>query len=89
MTVTAKFYVSEVRPITYGVTPGRRPAPMAEPQAEVTLHAVTSGSEDNKQWNKWTPSGSLKMTVTNPAAIEQFQVGQYVMLTMEPVPFEG
>lgn len=41
----------------------------------VKLEAVTSGSEENKTWAKYTPSGQLSMQIDNPAALEQFSVG--------------
>ncbi|MEK7178560.1 MAG: hypothetical protein AAB721_02820 [Patescibacteria group bacterium] len=52
----------------------------------VTLQPVyASGPDDkaNTEWSKWTPSGQLQMTITNPAAYEQFQLGKayYVDLT--------
>jgi len=30
---------------------------------------------DNKDWSKWTPSGNLQMSITNPGAFEWFQAG--------------
>lgn len=29
----------------------------------------------NKEWSRWTPSGELQMTVTNPEAFNQFKLG--------------
>lgn len=31
---------------------------------------------DNAQWSKWTPNGSLKMTINNPACFDKFEVGK-------------
>ena len=39
--------------------------------------------EGNGDWSKYTPQGDLTMTVTNPAAIEQFEVGGVYRLTFE------
>jgi len=51
----------------------------------VTLQPVYGGADDkaNAEWSKWTPSGELKLAITNPAAYEQFEVGKayYVDLT--------
>jgi hypothetical protein len=45
---------------------------------EVALHPVTTGSEENKTWAKYTPSGEIKMHINNPAAVEAFVVdGEY------------
>lgn len=41
--------------------------------------------EVNKSWAKYTPSGKLEMAVTNPAAIEAFELGKVYELTFEPV----
>lgn len=51
---------------------------------EIFLNAVTGDSPTNKAWSKWTPSGSLSFTVTNPDAFGQCLPGQYVHLTMTP-----
>lgn len=40
----------------------------------IRLEAVTSG-EGNESWSKWTPSGSLRMCVTNPNAVAFFVEG--------------
>ena len=34
------------------------------------------GSDENNTYAKWTPAAHLKMTVTNPALIGKFEVGQ-------------
>lgn len=51
---------------------------------EIVMGACTRG-EEAKEWSKWTPSGELKMFVTNPAAIEKFTVGKEYLSTFEPV----
>lgn len=44
---------------------------------EVTLGAVTGyGSEENESFWNATPSGQLKMTISNPKAQEFFDVGK-------------
>jgi hypothetical protein len=50
----------------------------------VTLQAVTD--DENKSWSKWTPSGQLTMTITNPDAFNQFEVGQTYFLDFTPAP---
>lgn len=47
---------------------------------EVALAAVTAGSDENKQWAKWTPSGSLKMHITADGAIGKFEAGKEYFL---------
>jgi hypothetical protein len=49
------------------------------------VYADKDGKEnvENKSFSKWTPSGSLQMTITNPVAFNMFEDGQeyYVDLT--------
>jgi len=35
----------------------------------------TDGS-GNADWSKWTPNGSLKMTINNPECFDKFEVGK-------------
>lgn len=42
----------------------------------VTLQAVTSGSEENEQFWKYTPSGLIQMGIDNKDALEQFEIGK-------------
>lgn len=42
----------------------------------VELEAVTSGSEENDSFFKWTPYGKLSMGTVNENAIKQFEVGK-------------
>lgn len=79
MNVRAKFYVAAVNPGSSA----------EEPSADITLRAVTSDSEENKTWSKWTPSGTLEMNVTNPEAIKQFVQGEEVFLTLTSAKPEG
>jgi len=51
---------------------------------EVKLEAVTSGSEENKTFWKYTPSGQLSMWISNPAVFGQFVVGQEYYLDITP-----
>ena len=49
-------------------------------QKEINFQAVTTGP-GNESWSKWTPSGILKMMVTNPDALSQFEPGKEYYLT--------
>lgn len=63
-------------------------------QRQVSLRAVYSPDPEspNYSFSKWTPSGQLNLTITNPAAFEQFETGKVFDLTfteyVEPVPVE-
>lgn len=51
---------------------------------ELTLSPVYGQDEtDNANWSRFTPSGCLKMVVTNPDAYNQIEVGKEYFLTIE------
>ncbi len=52
---------------------------------EFRFVAVNSATgKENESWSRYTPSGELKMAVTNPAAIEQFEIGKSYYLDITP-----
>ena len=61
MSVRAKFKVETVTRNTSG--------------ASVQLVPVINGSEENKQFYKYTPAGSIQLSTVNAAAAEQFKPG--------------
>jgi hypothetical protein len=78
MTVRAKFFVKS---LNHMATPG------SDPCAELTMAPVFGSYGDgtiNESWSKWTPSGELKMTITNPAAIAAFEPGKAYYLDFTP-----
>lgn len=52
--------------------------------ADVNLTAVHGA--DNRTWSKWTPSGSLKMSITNPEAVARLELGKHYFLDFSPAP---
>jgi hypothetical protein len=74
--VRAKFRVSSVSTTSYG--------PGTQDQSAVEMSAVTDDS--NKTWSKWTPSGSVKMTINNPDAMGQFKPGMTFFLDFTEAP---
>lgn len=50
----------------------------------VQLQPVISGSEENKQFFKYTPSGQISLGVLNEAAAEQFAVDQEFYVDFTP-----
>lgn len=50
----------------------------------VELEAVVSGSEENKSFFRWTPSGSLKFSSINASAAEQFVPGAEYYIDITP-----
>lgn len=72
--VRAKFRVEAVQDI-------------GEASKSVTLRAVYSDDKEsaNYSWSKWTPSGELRMSITNPDAFNQFELGAEYFLDFTPV----
>ena len=46
--------------------------------------AVYGNGKENKDWSKWTPSGEITITVTNPNAIEPLEIGAEYFVTFQP-----
>lgn len=44
------------------------------------------GSDENNSFARWTPSAELKMTITNPALVGKFVIGQEFYVDFTPVP---
>lgn len=58
-----------------------------EPNGEVVnivLNPVIDGSEENKEFFKWTPGGQINLGCCNPAATEQFKVGKEYYIDFTP-----
>lgn len=51
---------------------------------QVSFLPVFTGSEENKQFWKYTPSGQINMHVDNEAAMEQFEVGKEYYVDFTP-----
>lgn len=85
MTVQAMFYVKEIN--------HRATHQPGDVNVEVKMGAAFGGylagvkqigpEGGNSDWSKYTPSGDLSITITNPAAIEQFEIGAVYSLTFE------
>lgn len=58
-----------------------------EQSRQVKLSAVTTSdpNDPNASWSKWTPAANLSMTISNPAAYEQFKVGGEYLVTFQPI----
>lgn len=44
------------------------------------------GSDEDNTFAKWSPSVELKITITNPALIGQFKVGEKFYVDFTPAP---
>lgn len=52
---------------------------------QVTLTAVCSDTPENKEWSKWTPSGSFSITINNPGAFGKLSKGHEFFVDFTPV----
>ncbi len=77
--VRAKFRCTEK---TIRTSTGGYGEPKPVDTEEVKFQAVSG--EENKEWSKWTPSGELRIQITNPAALAQFEVGKDYFLDFTP-----
>lgn len=50
----------------------------------VNLSPVIIGSEENKDFYKWTPSGRIELGTLNPKAAEQFEIGKEYYVEFTP-----
>jgi hypothetical protein len=64
MKVQALFYIQSVKDIV--VAGGSH-------NIEVEMYPVTRQTDDNKQWSKYTPSGSIKLMVTEEGGQQFFR----------------
>jgi len=62
-TVRAKFKVASITEHEGGIKTAK-------------LQAVSSGSPENNEFFKWTPSASIELSTMNPVAAEQFVPGK-------------
>lgn len=78
--VKAKFVCNRIELNAYRGQDGTK-----YPQPPVVHLAPVTGAEgeDKAFWDA-TPSGEMKMTITNPSAAEFFQAGDAYYLTFEP-----
>jgi hypothetical protein len=51
----------------------------------VVCHPVTNGCEENKSFSKWTPSGKLELSITNPDVFDFFKEGSEIYLDISQV----
>lgn len=80
MAVRAKFYVSEVKQSrsNYSGVEG-------EILTTIKLASVNATSEENKQFFRWTPAGSIDLGTVNPAVVEQMHIGDEFYVDFTPV----
>jgi len=72
MTVRAKFFVSGIHyaHVTQGVYSTVKMAPVY--------------GEANKPWSEATPQGEITMSITNPDAVDKFELGKAYFVDFSP-----
>lgn len=50
----------------------------------ITLSPVYTGSEENRAFFAYTPTGTINLGTVNPAASAQFECGKEYYVTFEP-----
>lgn len=50
----------------------------------VVLHPVTNGSEENKNFYQWTPSGNITLNVVKRSTSESFEIGKEYYVDFKP-----
>lgn len=74
MNVRAKFKVSSIKYVDWN--PDVR-------VVELTA-ATADGIPENERFHKYTPSGTIQMTIDNPPAAEAFKLGQMFYVDFTP-----
>jgi hypothetical protein len=46
----------------------------------------SSDGKGNESWSKWTPSGSMKLLVTNPSLIGTIRPGAFYLVEVAEAP---
>lgn len=78
MTVRAKFKVFNIE--------RSKDADPAGVWAKVEMQAAyNDGDPSNASWSKWTPSAQCTMFITNPSAVDAFEVGKFYFVDFTPV----
>lgn len=75
MTVRAKFVVNEIDRNKYG----------QEETQVIRMSPVMSGSDENKEFFKWTPSGRIELSTVNPEAGKVFELGKEYYVDFQAV----
>lgn len=81
MAVTAKFKVSRLTPYgAFGIKDGRIEGECKMAEVELTPDYAEGR---NKEWAEATPSGVIRMTITNPSALAQFPLNKAFTVLFE------
>lgn len=54
----------------------------------VAVKLTCANGPQNQTWSKFTPSGSIELQITNPAAYDQFKLGQAYFVDFTEAPLK-
>ncbi len=57
-----------------------------EGEASIKLYPVSSGSQENKDFYKWTPGGVIELGTINAKAAAEFEEGKEFYVDFTPAP---
>lgn len=60
------------------------PTEPADDTMHIVMRAVTSGSEENAEFFRYTPAGELKLWTVKKAAAAQLEVGKEYFIDISP-----
>ena len=52
--------------------------------AYISMMPVYNDSPENATWSKYTPGGLIQLIITNPAAIDKFELGKFYYVDFTP-----
>lgn len=82
MAVTARFVVSKVTPMGGYV---KLDGEVVEPFATEVEMTPDYANGANAEWAKATPSGVMRLGITNAAALAQLEQGTHLEITLTPI----
>lgn len=76
MSVRGKFRVNEVTQVEWN----------RDARRIQFLAVCNDGTEENEKFHRYTPVGNISITVDNPAAVSQFELGKEYYVDFSAVP---
>lgn len=77
MSVRAKMKVMAITPFHTGDPNGVC--------SEIRMMPVFGDSPENRTWSQYTPSGECRMVITNPSAVDAFELGMEYFVDFTPI----
>lgn len=86
MSVRAKFVVNQIERSQNGGyrENGQYDSSLKTEVSTIKLLPVSGGSEENKKFFAWTPTGEIQLGTINPEAAKQFELGKAYYVDFTP-----